>query len=157
MITIKEVKTQKELKTFVKFSFKLYKDSKYWVPPIISQEIKTFNKKENPVFKDAEARFFLAYKNNELVGRIAAIINWLEVKNQNQKKMRFGWFDFIDDLDVSKALFSTIEAIGKENNLEYAEGPVGFSNMEKAGILTKGFDQLKRKRMGQSTRRGCLF
>ena len=142
MITIKEVKNQKELKTFVKFPFKLYKDSKYWVPPIISQEIKTFNKKENPVFKDAEARFFLAYKNNELVGRIAAIINWLEVKNQNQKKMRFGWFDFIDDLDVSKALFSTIEAIGKENNLEYAEGPVGFSNLDKVGVITEGFEAI---------------
>ena len=142
MITIKEVKTQKELKEFVKFPFKLYKNSKYWVPPIISQEIKTFNKKENPVFKDAEARFFLAYKNNELVGRIAAIINWLEVKNQNQKKMRFGWFDFIDDLDVSKALFSTIEAIGKENDLEYAEGPVGFSNLDKVGVITEGFETI---------------
>ena len=142
MITIKELKTQKELKEFVKFPFKLYKNSKYWVPPIISQEIKTFNKKENPVFKDAEARFFLAYKNNELVGRIAAIINWLEVKNQNQKKMRFGWFDFIDDLDVSKALFSTIEAIGKENNLEYAEGPVGFSNLDKVGVITEGFETI---------------
>ncbi len=105
MITIKEVKTKKELKAFVKFPFKLYKDSKYWVPPIISQEMKTFNKKENPVFNDAEARLFLAYKNNEIVGRVAAIINWLEVKNQNLKKMRFGWFDFIDDLEVSKALF----------------------------------------------------
>ena len=142
MITIKEVKTQKELKTFVKFSFTLYKESKYWVPPIISQEIKTFNKKGNPVFRDAEARFFLAYKNNELVGRIAAIINWLEVKNQNQKKMRFGWFDFIDNLDVSKALFSKIEAIGRENNLEYAEGPVGFSNLDKVGVITEGFEAI---------------
>ena len=142
MITIKEVKTQKELKEFVKFPFKLYKNSEYWVPPIVSQEIKTFNKKENPVFKDAEARFFLAYKDNEQVGRIAAIINWLEVKNQNQKKMRFGWFDFIDNLDVSKALFSKIEAIGRENNLEYAEGPVGFSNLDKVGVITEGFEAI---------------
>jgi len=142
MITIKEVKTQKELKEFVKFPFKLYKNSEYWVPPIVSQEIKTFNKKENPVFKDAEARFFLAYKDNEQVGRVAAIINWLEVKNQNQKKMRFGWFDFIDNLDVSKALFSKIEAIGRENNLEYAEGPVGFSNLDKVGVITEGFEAI---------------
>ena len=152
MITIKEVKNQKELKTFVKFPFKLYKDSKYWVPPIISQEIKTFNKKENPVFKDAEARFFLAYKNNELVGRIAAIINWLEVKNQNQKKMRFGWFDFIDDLDVSKALFSKIEAIGRENNLEYAEGPVGFSNLDKVGVITEGFEAIAKAELQKQRR-----
>ena len=142
MVTIKEVKTKKDLKAFVKFPFKLYKDSKFWVPPIISQEIKTFNKKENPVFNDADARFFLAFKNNEIVGRVAAIINWLEVKNQNQKKMRFGWFDFIDDLEVSKALFDTVENIGKENGLKYTEGPVGFSNLDKVGVMTDGFDSI---------------
>lgn len=142
MITIKEVKTKKDLKAFVKFPFKLYKDSKYWVPPIISQEIKTFNKKENPVFNDANASLFLAYKNNEVVGRIAAIINWLEVKDQNQKKMRFGWFDFIDDFDVSKALLNEVEKIGKSNCLEYTEGPVGFSNLDKVGVMTEGFDSL---------------
>tara|TARA_R110002049_G_scaffold306635_1_gene505445 strand:- start:20307 stop:21428 length:1122 start_codon:yes stop_codon:yes gene_type:complete len=140
MITIKEVKTKNDLKAFIKFPFKIYKDSPYWTPPIISQEIKTFNKKENPVFNDAEATLFLAYKNNEVVGRVAAIINWLEVKGQNQKKMRFGWFDFIDDLEVSKALFNKIEAIGKQHGLEYAEGPVGFSNLDKVGIVTEGFE-----------------
>ncbi|GAA4808090.1 GTP cyclohydrolase [Litoribaculum gwangyangense] len=142
MVTLKEVKTKKDLKAFVKFPFKLYKDSKYWVPPIISQEIKTFNKKENPVFNDAEARLFLAYKNNQIVGRIAAIINWLEVKDQNQKKMRFGWFDFIDDLEVSQTLLSEVEKIGKANNLEFAEGPVGFSNLDKVGVMTEGFDSM---------------
>ncbi len=140
MVTLKEVKTKKELKAFVKFPFKLYKDSKYWVPPIISQEMKTFDKTENPVFNDAEARLFLAYKNNEIVGRIAAIINWLEINGQNQKKMRFGWFDFIDDLEVSKTLLDQIESIGKAHQLEYAEGPVGFSNLDKVGVLTEGFD-----------------
>ncbi len=89
MITLQEVKTKKDLKAFIKFPFKLYKDSKYWVPPIISQEMKTFDKTENPVFKDAEARLFLAYKNDEIVGRIAAIINWLEVKDQSIKKNAF--------------------------------------------------------------------
>ena len=98
MIIVKQIHTKKDFKAFVKFPFKLYKDSKYWVPPIISQEMKTFSKKENPVFNDADARLFLAYKNGEIVGRIATIVNWLEVKGQNQKKMRFGWFDFIDDL-----------------------------------------------------------
>ena len=89
MITIKEVTSKRDLKAFVKFPFKLYKDSEFWTPPIISQELKTFDKTENPVFNDAEARLFLAYKNNEIVGRIAAIINWLEVKNQDQKKNAF--------------------------------------------------------------------
>lgn len=133
---------QKDLKNFVKFPFKLFKDSKYWVPPIISQEIKTFDKKENPVFKDADARYFLAYKNNMIVGRVVAIINWLEVKNQNQKKMRFGWFDFIDDLEVSKILLDKVSEIGKEHNLEYCEGPVGFSNLDKVGVMSEGFDDV---------------
>ncbi|MEW4925421.1 GTP cyclohydrolase [Algibacter sp. 2305UL17-15] len=142
MISIKEVTTKKDLKTFVKFPFKLYKGSEYWTPPIISQELKTFDKNENPVFKDADARLFLAYNNNEVVGRVAAIINWLEVKSQNQKKMRFGWFDFKDDFEVSKALLNTVEAIGKENNLAFAEGPVGFSNLDKVGVIDEGFEAI---------------
>jgi GNAT superfamily N-acetyltransferase len=142
MITIKEALSKQELKAFVKFPFKLYEDSKYWVPPIIKQELETFNKDKNPIFKDAEARFFLAYKNEEIVGRIAAIVNWLEINNQQIKKMRFGWFDFIDDLEVSKALLDKVEDIGKKHQLEYAEGPVGFSNMDKVGVMTEGFDTI---------------
>ena len=140
MITVKEVNSKKGIKAFVKFPFQLYKDSPYWVPPIISEEVKTFDKDLNPVFKDAEARFFLAYKDGDIVGRIAAIINWLEVNGQNQKKMRFGWFDFIDDLEVSKALLKVVENIGKENNLDFTEGPVGFSNLDKVGVMTEGFE-----------------
>jgi len=142
MITVKEVKTKKDLKAFVKFPFKLYKNSKFWTPPIINQELKTFNKNENPVFKDAEAHLFLAFKNNEIVGRIVAIINWLEVNNQNLKKMRFGWFDFVDDFDVSKTLLSKIVSIGKQHNLKYIEGPVGFSNLDKVGVMDEGFEDV---------------
>jgi GNAT superfamily N-acetyltransferase len=140
MITLKEVKNKKDLKAFVKFPFTLYKDCEYWTPPIISQEMNTFNKNENPVFKDAEAQLFLAYKNNAIVGRIAAITNNLEIEDQNIKKMRFGWFDFIDDLEVSKILLGKVAEIGKSKNLEYTEGPVGFSNLDKVGVMTEGFD-----------------
>lgn len=142
MITVKEIHTKKDLKAFVKFPFELYKDSKYWVPPIIKQELDTFNKDENPIFKDAEARFFLAYKNGKIVGRVVAIINWLEVNKQDQKKMRFGWFDFIDDKSVSEALIAEVERIGRENQLEYSEGPVGFSNLDKVGVITEGFEHI---------------
>lgn len=142
MIEIKEAISKKEIKAFVKFPFTLYKGSKYWVPPIIDEELKTFDKSVNPVFKDADARYFLAYKNNEIVGRIAAIVNWLEVKKQNQKKMRFGWFDFINDLEVSKALLYTVEKIGRDYKLDYSEGPVGFSNLDKVGVMTEGFDSI---------------
>ncbi|GAB1857923.1 hypothetical protein MHTCC0001_27600 [Flavobacteriaceae bacterium MHTCC 0001] len=142
MVTIKEVKTKKDLKAFVKFPFELYKDSKYWTPPIISQELKTFDTSENPVFNDAEARLFLAFKDSKIVGRVAAIINWLEIKNQDQKKMRFGWFDFIDDLNVSKALLDKVASIGKENNLHFTEGPLGFSNLDKVGVIDEGFEAI---------------
>lgn len=142
MIKLKEVNTKKDLKTFVKFPFKLYKNSKYWVPPIINEEIKVFDKKENPVFKNAEATLFLAYKGNDIVGRIAAIINWIEVNDQLIKKMRFGWFDVIDDINVTETLLNKVIEIGKKNNLEFIEGPVGFSNLDKVGVLTHGFDQI---------------
>lgn len=142
MITIKEAISTKDLKAFVKFPFELYKDSDNWVPPIIKQEMETFNKKKNPIFNDAEASFFLAYKNNEIVGRVAAIINWLEVNQQKQKKMRFGWFDVIDDIEVTKALLDKVHEIGKANDLDYVEGPVGFSNLDKVGLLTEGYQYL---------------
>ena len=124
MINVVEVKNSKDLKTFVKFPFKLYKGNKYWIPPIIKEELETFNQDLNPVFEHAKARFFLAYKNKELVGRIAAIVNWTEVKQQNVLKMRFGWFDFIDDLSVSEALLKKVYEIGTSLNLKYMEGPV---------------------------------
>lgn len=142
MITVKEVHSKKELKAFVKFPFKLYKGSTSWVPPIISEEVRTLDKTVNPVFKDAEARYFLAYKDNKIVGRIAAIINWLEVNGQGVKKMRFGWFDVIDDIEVTKLLLEKVHAIGKEKGMEHIEGPVGFSNLDKVGILTQGFNEL---------------
>jgi len=142
MIKVKEIHSKIDLKAFVKFPFQLYKDSEYWVPPIIKEELATFDKTKNPVFNDAEARFFLAYKDNKIVGRIAAIINWIEVNKQEQKKMRFGWFDVIDNVNVTKALLEKVHEIGKSHQLEYVEGPVGFSNLDKVGILTEGFDQI---------------
>lgn len=142
MITIVEAKTKAELKQFVKFSFSIYKNSPYWVPPIINDELDSFNKDKNPVFKDAEAWFLLAYNGPKLVGRVAAIINWIEINNQKVKKMRFGWFDFVDDTNVSEALLKRVEEIGREHKLEFMEGPVGFSNLDKVGVVTEGYDHI---------------
>ncbi len=142
MITLKEVTSKRDLKAFVKFPFSLYKGSEYWVPPIISQELKTFDKDKNPVFHDAEALFFLAYRYNKILGRIAAIIYWIELYQQIIKNMRFGWFDFEDDLEVSKALLDKVTEIGKENQLDFIEGPVGFSNLDKVGVMTEGFNHI---------------
>jgi len=140
-ITIKEVINSDELKKFVMFPHTLYKDSKYWVAPIIKEELEVLNKETNPVFNNAIAHYFLAYNDGEIVGRIAALINWIEVKDLKKKKVRFGWFDFIDDKNVSKALLEKVIEIGKKNYLEFIEGPVGFSNMDKAGMLIKGFEK----------------
>ncbi|NKI25082.1 GTP cyclohydrolase [Arenibacter sp. 6A1] len=142
MVTLKEATTKSELKEFVKFPFSLYKDSPYWVPPIIADELASFDKDKNPVFKDADAWFFLAYKNNKIVGRVAAIVNHIEINQQKVKKMRFGWFDFIDDTEVSEALLQKVSEIGQKHQLSYMEGPVGFSNMDKVGVLTEGYDHI---------------
>ena len=142
MILIKEALTKKEHKKFVKFPFSLYKNSKYWVPPIISEEIKIFDKATNPVLQNADARLFLAYKDDKIVGRVAAITNWLEIKDQGVNKMRFGWLDMIDDLEVTKALLDKVEAIGKTHKLDHMEGPIGFSNLDKVGVLTYGYDEI---------------
>ena len=98
MISIKTAKTLKEYKDFVNFPFSLYKGSKYWVPPISNEELNTMDKSKNPVFKNAEAEYFLAYKDNKIVGRIAAIVNWVEVKEQNKNKVRHN--DFINHLHL---------------------------------------------------------
>jgi hypothetical protein len=142
MIRLKRIATKKEMKQFVLFPFSLYKENKYWVPPIIKDEIDNFDPSKNPVFENADAQFFVAIKNNEIVGRVIAIINWFEVEKQQIKKMRFGWFDVIDDIEVSKILLNKVKEIGIENNLAYIEGPVGFNNLDKTGVLTEGFDHL---------------
>ena len=142
MITIKEIFTRKELKQFVTFPFSLYKNNKYWVPPIIKDELDILDKKENPAFEHAEARFFIALKNEKIVGRIAAIINKYETEKQGIQKMRFGWYDVIDDIEVSRILLDKVKEVGFQNNLEYIEGPVGFSNLDKVGVLVEGFDHI---------------
>ncbi len=142
MITVKELTKKSDLKKFVTFPFDLYKDNKYWVPPLIKDEMETLDSTKNPVYKNAESWFYLAYKNDKIVGRIAVILNHLEINDQGKKKVRFGWLDMVDDIEVTKALLEKVYEKGREHNLEYTEGPMGFSNMEKAGILTMGFEEM---------------
>lgn len=139
---IVQVKTKNELIEFVKFPFKLYKGSKYWVPPIINEEVNSFTKGVNPNLDKCDVNLFVAKEKSNIVGRIAIIINWFEVNNQKIKKVRFGWFDFIDDLKVSEALLEKATDICKKNNLDFLEGPIGFSNLDKVGVLTSGFNEI---------------
>jgi GNAT superfamily N-acetyltransferase len=142
MVSLKQATKKADLKKFVKFPFTLYKNSPYWVPPLIKDELDTFDKTKNPVFENSDAWFYLAYKDGKLVGRVVAIINWIEVNQQKLRKMRFGWFDFIDDPEVSRVLLDKVAEIGKEHQLDFMEGPVGFSNLDKVGVLVEGFDHI---------------
>lgn len=140
MYRLQEVHSPTSRKAFFSFPFKLYKGCSEWVPSITKEEKAVFNTESNPVFENSEAKLFLAMKGNEVVGRIAAMINWIEVKEQGKTKVRFGWYDTIDDIEVSKLLLEAVYDWGKEKGLTYMEGPMGFSNMDKAGILVKGFE-----------------
>ena len=140
-IFIKEVNTQQGYLDFITFPFKLYKNNPYWVPPIINEEIENIDPDINPVYRNAEAKFFLAIKSGEIVGRIAALVNWIEVDKIKKRKVRFGWFDVIDDLNVSRLLIQKVIFFGKKHQLEIIEGPVGFSNLDKAGLLIEGFNE----------------
>ena len=142
MITVKRVDNTKGMLDFVKFPFFLYKDSKTWVPPLISEELATFDPKKNPAFENCEATFFLAYnEKGTIVGRIAVIINHYEI-NRGVRKVRFGWLDMIDDLKVTDALLKKALDKAHELGLLYVEGPMGFSNMDKVGIQTFGFEHI---------------
>jgi len=141
-ITIHEVISRKELKQFVMFPFKLFANNKYWVPPLISAEMQTFRKDVNPSFDYCEAKCWLAYKDDEIVGRIAGIINHRAIDKWRQRLVRFGWVDFVDDFEVSEALFDTVEKWAKERGMEGTHGPLGFTDMDYEGLLVEGFDKL---------------
>jgi hypothetical protein len=120
----------------------LYKDHPYWVPPLIADEMETFDRDKNPAFQSAEAHFFLAYKDHKIVGRIAAIINWNEVNIQKKSKVRFGWWDVIDDIEVSKALLEKVFELEPQTPTRTCRRPMGFSNLEKVGVLSEGYDNI---------------
>ena len=141
-ITILEVKTPNELKNFIKFPMELYKNNKNYVPPLIKDEEEIWDVKENAALGFSEYKKFLAFKNDKLVGRIAVMINFKEVQDLGINKVRFGWLDFIDDVEVSKALINTAIDFAKEKQMNKIEGPMGFTNLDKAGMLTMGFDKL---------------
>lgn len=141
-ILVKEIFSKKEMRDFVKFPFSLYRGNSCWVPPLINDELASFDKTKNPVFEKAEAFFYLAYNaKKEIVGRVVAIVNQHDLA-KNTKKIRFGWLDMIDDINVTKALLDCVAQKGREYELEYMEGPIGFSNMDKVGVLTYGYDHI---------------
>lgn len=141
-VTIKRVSSKQELKTFIRFNYEFYKDSPYSVPDLYDDMLGTFSPKKNAAFEFCEADYFLAFKGGKVVGRVAAIINRRANERWNKKQVRFGWIDFIDDLEVSRALIGAVKQWGKERGMDTIEGPLGFTDMDAEGMLIEGFDQL---------------
>lgn len=141
-ITVKPAQTKSEIRKFVKVPFAIYKGNPYWIPPLIMDDIATFDRAKNPAFAQAEARFFIAYQDGRPVGRLAAIISHVANKKYGTKDVRFGWFDTIEDEEVPRALFAALEAWGRENGMETITGPHGFTDLDPQGMLIQGFDKL---------------
>ena len=141
-IIIKKVSSKKELKTFIRFNYELYKGNPYSVPDLYDDMLNTFSSKKNAAFEFCEAEYFLAYRENKVVGRVAAIINNRANQTWDKKEVRFGWIDFIDDEEVSSALLKAVEDWGKQKGMDTITGPLGFTDMDAEGMLIEGFDQL---------------
>lgn len=141
-ISLKKVINDKMLMDFIQFPMTLYKNNPNFVPPLINDEKQIWDPKENPALAYSEAELYLAYKDNQVVGRIAVMINHKEGQELGIHKVRFGWIDFIDDLSVSKALLDKATEYAKQHNINKIEGPMGFTNLDKAGMLTMGFDKI---------------
>ena len=141
-VQIKTVTTKSELKTFVRFANKMYKGNKYYVPSMPMDDLETFDRNKNAAFEFSEAEFYLAYKDGKPVGRVAAIVNNKANQAWSVKQVRFGWFDFIDDQEVSKALLDAVIAFGKSKGMNQIAGPLGFTDFDPEGMLVDGFDRI---------------
>lgn len=141
-VQIKRVETKKDLKDFIEFHYDLYEGNEYDAPNLYSDELNTLSRDKNAAFDFCEAEYFLALKEGKVVGRVAAIINNKANEKWEKKDVRFGWIDFIDDIEVSSALLKAVEDYGREKGMTSIVGPLGFTDMDPEGMLTWGFDQL---------------
>lgn len=141
-VEIREVKSKKDIKRFIQFGNDLYKDCENFCPVLLMDELNTFDVKKNPAFDVSEHVLYLAYRGDEIVGRIAGIVNHAANAHWKVKNVRFGWIDFIDDLEVSKALLDAVAAWGKSKGMENINGPVGFTDLDHEGLLIEGFEYL---------------
>ena len=142
MVEIRKVSTKRELKQFIQFFYDLYRDCDKAVPYLFFDEMATLQRDKNPSFECCEADYFLAYKDGKIVGRVAAIINRRANEQWKVQQVRFGWFDFIDDDEVSKALLDTVVQWGRERGMTEMAGPLGFIDTDREGMLVEGYDEL---------------
>ena len=141
-IEIKEVTNRKELTQFIQFYYDLYRGNNYVVPFLFNEEMNTLRSDKNPSFECCDAKYFMAFSDGKIVGRIAAIINRRANERWQRKQIRFGWFDFIDNKEVSKALLQAVEEWGRAQGMTELAGPLGFIDTDREGMLIEGFDQL---------------
>ncbi|WP_026770193.1 hypothetical protein [Asinibacterium sp. OR53] len=141
-IVIREVMAPRQLKNFIDFPYRLYKNDPFYVPPLRFDEMATLRKDKNPAFDYCEARYWLAYRQERIVGRIAGILNQAYIDKWGSKYMRFGWFDFEDDDSVGLALLAQVEIWASETGMTAVHGPMGFTDLDREGMLVNGFDQV---------------
>ncbi len=141
-VTIREVSSKKELKKFIWFGINLYKDCEFAAPPLLMDDLLNLSKGKNPALDFCDTAYFMAFKDNKIVGRIAAIINPVSNETWNEKYARFGWVDFIDDIEVSKALFDAAIAWSKTKGMTAIHGPLGFTDLDHEGTLIEGYDKI---------------
>lgn len=141
-IEIRKVETKRELKSFIRYNYELYKNNPYSVPDLYEDMLATFSAEKNPAFEFCEADYFLAYREGRIVGRVAAIINHRANETWHKKAVRFGWIDFEDDITISRALIETVKEWGRKHGMTELEGPLGFTDMDAEGMLIEGFEEL---------------
>ena len=142
VVQIKEVTTLKELKSFINYPSILYRDNPNWVPTFMFDELNTLRPDKNPAFEYCEAKYWLAFLDGRIAGRVAAILNLRHIEKWGQRYMRFGWIDFINDPNISEALMKTVESWAKETGMSAVHGPLGFTDLDKEGMLVDGFNEL---------------
>ena len=141
-IEIKRVETNRDLRRFIDFHYDLYQGCPYDVPALFLDEMNTLRSDRNVAFDFCEAAYFMAYRDGRMVGRIAGIVNHRANERWEKKDVRFGWIDFIDDIEVSRALFKAVEDWGRSKGMTAIVGPLGFTDLDPEGMLTMGFDRL---------------
>ena len=141
-IEIREVTTTRQLSAFIRFPRSLYHGNPYYVPSLVMDELNTLRKDKNAAFEHCEAKYWLAYREGQIVGRVAAIHNRKHIEKWNQPYLRFGWLDFVDDPAVVDALMGQVETWASQLGLTAVHGPLGFTDMDREGLLIEGFDQL---------------
>ena len=141
-VEIRPVRNRRELRQFVNFPERLYKDNPYYVPKLVFDQMDTLDQEKGAAQEFCDSVLYMAYKDGEPVGRVAAIVNHKANEQWHHKEVRFGWYDFVDDREVSKALMDKVEEFGRKHGMESVVGPLGFTDFDPEGMLVDGYDRL---------------